>query len=319
MFTNCKQDKKVSQTRESFAKAPKYLFDDDRYGLISNDAKLLYMLLLDRHSLSCKNSHIFSDESGVYVLFSRENMAAALHCSRQKAGRLMGELKLAGLVGERRMGLNKANRIYVNASPEESGSPPAPPAEGEENKGELLDDIKPEHLDVTQCTANETNPNNTDFNQRPASAMEKSTLSIYPSAVIKKDRKKASTSRQAAGIEERIYRQSLDKAKEQIDFDDFFGGEDPLTVQAVESMLNIMAEVYSTGKLTLRIRGENMGVGFIRRQYEKIDSSCIEYVLEAMGKNDVPIRDIRAYLRTSLFNAPETVGLYYNSSLVHWG
>ena len=48
---------------QKFYKMPQALFSD-KYSQLSNDAKILYMLLLDRKSLSEKNH--FNDENGNY-------------------------------------------------------------------------------------------------------------------------------------------------------------------------------------------------------------------------------------------------------------
>lgn len=311
------KNKNFQKKSEPFAKTPKYLFDDSRYGLLSNDAKLLYTLLLDRHSLSCKNKDVFSDERGVYILFTRENMAQTLHCSRQKAGRLVAELTLAGLVREKRMGLNKANRIYVNTVSEEKKNEklnPAPSPATYCNPKEHLDVTITNHQDGSSCTVNNTKKINTDiyYNTPPAPYCEEP--SIVSSYKERSDRKsevphcKASTERQT-------YLKTMEEIKEQIDFDNVFEQADALTLQAVEAILQIMIEVYTSDKLTLRVRGQNMGIDFIRWQYKKLNSDHIEYVIEALQNNSTAIRDIRAYLRTALFNAPETIGIYYNSAL----
>ena len=55
---------------------------------------------------------------------------------------------------------------------------------------------------------------------------------------------------------------------------------------------------------TIRINGEDMPQQVVKSRFLKLDSSHIEYVLEAMNKNVRPdIRNIRAYLLTALYNA----------------
>ena len=55
---------------QKFYKMPQALFSD-KYTQLSNDAKILYMLLLDRRSLSEKNH--FNDENGNAVTIRRPN------------------------------------------------------------------------------------------------------------------------------------------------------------------------------------------------------------------------------------------------------
>ena len=97
----------------SFYRIPKVLFTDPQYQTISVEAKVLYGLLLDRMSLSMKNG--WADKEGrVYIIFTVEDIMAAMGCGDQKAGKLLNELeKKAGLIERKRQGLGKPNLIFV--------------------------------------------------------------------------------------------------------------------------------------------------------------------------------------------------------------
>ena len=76
----------------SFYRIPKVLFTEERFRSVSAEAKVLYGLLLDRMSLSCKNGWL--DRAGrVYIIFTIEEVMTALGCADQKAGKLMHELE----------------------------------------------------------------------------------------------------------------------------------------------------------------------------------------------------------------------------------
>ncbi len=47
---------------------------------------------------------------------------------------------------------------------------------------------------------------------------------------------------------------------------------------------------------TIRINGEDMPQQVVKSRFLKLNSSHIEYVLEAMNKNPSDIRNIRAYI-----------------------
>ena len=97
----------------SFYRIPKVLFTDPHYQGISVEAKVLYGLLLDRMSLSVKNSWM-DKEGRVFIIFTVEDIMAAMGCGDQKAGKLLNELeKKAGLIERKRQGLGKPNLIYV--------------------------------------------------------------------------------------------------------------------------------------------------------------------------------------------------------------
>ena len=99
----------------SFYRIPKLLFTNDYFKALSNDAKILYGLMLDRMSLSVKNQW-FDEENKAYIYFSVEDIMELLNCGRNKAIKSMRELDDEtgiGLIEKRRQGFGKVNVIYV--------------------------------------------------------------------------------------------------------------------------------------------------------------------------------------------------------------
>lgn len=96
----------------TFYRIPKLLFTDEKYQVVSTNAKMLYGLLLDRLSLSEKND--WKDEHGrVYQYFTIHQAQELLHFGHEKVCRLFAELDAADLIERRRQGQGKANRIYL--------------------------------------------------------------------------------------------------------------------------------------------------------------------------------------------------------------
>ena len=80
---------------------------------ISNDAKLLYALLLDRASISKLNG--FVDEDGtVRVYFTVEQAQKKLCRSRQCTTKIFRELEDCGLISRKKQGLGKPAVITLN-------------------------------------------------------------------------------------------------------------------------------------------------------------------------------------------------------------
>lgn len=96
----------------SYFRVPKILFRDIKFKDLSNDAKTLYGILLDRMGLSVKNGWL--DEQGkVYIIFPVQEVMDALGCADNKATKLFRELEKFGLIERKRRGLGKPNLIYV--------------------------------------------------------------------------------------------------------------------------------------------------------------------------------------------------------------
>lgn len=97
-----------------FYRLPKRLFDDTAYAELSVDAKVLYMILLDRRCLSEVNGSDWRDDHGcVFIYFTVEEMMSLLNCGNKKVNELLKELEGCGLVQRKHRGLGKPNRIYV--------------------------------------------------------------------------------------------------------------------------------------------------------------------------------------------------------------
>ena len=75
----------------AFIPVPMALLSDPCYENLSSDAKLLYALLLNRMNLSRKNGW-FDEENRVFIYYSIEDIAADLHCGRNKAIKALQEL-----------------------------------------------------------------------------------------------------------------------------------------------------------------------------------------------------------------------------------
>ena len=97
----------------SYVPFPRFLLQDETLCEISNDAKVLYALLLDRASISRKNSYVEPDGT-IRLYFTVEQAQAKLHRSRQSATRIFRELEYSGLIVRRKQGLGKPALITLN-------------------------------------------------------------------------------------------------------------------------------------------------------------------------------------------------------------
>ena len=99
----------------SFFKFPKPFIYDEKYKTMSNNAKMLYMLLFDRLELSLKNGW-HDKEGNVFQYYTNEQLMIDLNCNSNKTIiKIKKELKDAGLMTEVRQGMNLPNRIYLDA------------------------------------------------------------------------------------------------------------------------------------------------------------------------------------------------------------
>ena len=104
--------------------------------------------------------------------------------------------------------------------------------------------------------------------------------------------------------------------KENLDYDILC--QDPkFDKDRFREIMDIMLDAVCSTAPTIRINGADMPQQVVKSRFLKLNSSHIEYVLEAMNKNPSDIRNIRAYLLTALYNASLTIDNYYSALVNH--
>ena len=97
----------------AFFKFPKSFIYDEKYKKLSNNAKLMYMLLFGRLELSVKNG--WHDRKGnVFQYYTNEQLMIDLNSSEKTIIKVKKELREVGLLEEIRQGNNLPNRIYIS-------------------------------------------------------------------------------------------------------------------------------------------------------------------------------------------------------------
>ena len=94
-----------------FYQMPKFLFKGD-FKELSNDARVLYSLLRDRHQLSIKNKWV-NKNNEVYMIYTRLEMADMLGITDKPTLKAVNLLIKLNLLEEARQGLNKPNLLYL--------------------------------------------------------------------------------------------------------------------------------------------------------------------------------------------------------------
>ena len=111
---------KISEVKNNaFYQFPQWLFDSN-YKELSIRAKLLYMLIFDRRTLSIQNK--WHDKNGdVFVYFTNQQFMDLLNCNEKTVIKAKKELQDFGLIKEERQGVNKPNRLYISGTVKNTG------------------------------------------------------------------------------------------------------------------------------------------------------------------------------------------------------
>ncbi len=274
----------------SFYRIPKILFSQDKFWNVSTDAKLLYGILLDRMNLSARNGWL--DEAGrVYIIFTIEEIKESLGCAEKKAVKLLDELeKKAELIERKRQGLGKPNLIYVKNFISESVERQFLNCQND-NSATFQNTIQ----DLSKAQGNNTDIKNTDLSD---------TNSIFPSDNCGKEN----------GNEE--YQQYYQYFYEQLGME-YLQKDYPYDVDRLENILELIVETVCSKRQIIRIGGDDRPIEVVKSRFMKLDSEHIRYVLDCFKENTTKIRNIRQYILASLYNAPTTIGSYFDALVRH--
>jgi hypothetical protein len=329
----------------AFYRIPKVLFTDDYFRNLSSDAKVLYGLMLDRMALSIKNRWI--DESNrVYIIFSLEQVMKYMNCGRDKGMKTLAELdtkKGIGLIERVKQGFGKPDIIYVKSfvmkkkteavEPETEGREPQfdevgtadlsqsekSTYRGRKNRPTVVDKTdlswseKPTYRgrEYRSPEVGKTDPNDTYYNNTDLSDNDRNNIHLINplSEEIKRQNGRMD------GMD--VINAYTAIVKDNIDYDTLIQECRLGDQQYIDEMVELIAE-------TISFKRENMFIGnveypyqFVKNKLLKVDSSHIQYVLECLHDNTTKIRNVRAYLLTSIFNAPSTINHYYRAEVNH--
>ena len=287
-----------------FYQMPKFLFEGEFKQGLSNDAKVLYSLLKDRHELSIQNNWV-NEENEVYLVYTREDMADMLGCSQPTLRKSIKQLLDFGLMEEERMGLNRANRIYltavtlVNTGVKDSFSPECKELSVQSERN--LQSRRKESF-IQECK--ELSPNDTNNNYTDSNDTESNPIYLERS---KKD-----------GYDVMELREQYEKViKKNIEYD-YMVMNNYLRLKDIDDIVNIMVDICSLpDEAIIKVNGIDLPAGVIRSRYMQINSMHIEYIMSSLDENPSNVRNIRAYMITTLYNAPTTISQYYRSKVNH--
>ncbi|MCM1333651.1 MAG: DUF6017 domain-containing protein [Bacteroides sp.] len=86
-----------------------------------------------------------------------------------------------------------------------------------------------------------------------------------------------------------------------------------INIGKIDEIVSIMVNVVCSHRQTVRVNGEELPQENVKRRFLELDQDHIDYALTALERNAGDVRNIRAYLITVLYNAPDTMEIYYDA------
>ena len=297
-------------SQNAFFRLPRALYEKECFRGLSNDAKTLYALMLDRMSLSLANQWL--DEDGkVYINYSLEDIMTTLNCGKTKAVALLKELDSEsgiGLIEKKNMGIAKASVFYVmnficedetaeekqglDSSEERAGIVSAEEDAVFNNRTHAC--LENEHDRVQNLNPNKNNINKTNMSKTNPIL----SINLTPEETID---------------EIEGYREII---KENIEYDSLLLAH-PYDQEMVEGIFDLILETVLSKNGEITIAGDVYPKNLVKSKFLKLNYSHVEYVINCLGKNTTKVRNIKSYLLASLFNAGSTISSYYRAEVNH--
>ena len=82
-------------------------------------------------------------------------------------------------------------------------------------------------------------------------------------------------------------------------------------------LYEIICDVVCVKREKIRIEGEEYPYQLVKSRFLKLNSLHLEYVMHCMKETNTKIGNIRSYLITALYNAPNTMNHYYKQLVQH--
>ena len=157
--------------------------------------------------------------------------------------------------------------------------------------------MKMEIQEFPKSQSNKTDINNTDFSETDIIQ----SYQIQSGSLVSHDKRDVFE-------EMKIYRELI---QERIEYK-YHEQED------VDELVELMVEVMMMpDDSTIRIAGVDKPVALVKNRFMKLNYSHIEYVLFCLHRNTTKVGNIKAYLLTTLYNAPLTISNYYQAEVNH--
>jgi hypothetical protein len=91
----------------------------------------------------------------------------------------------------------------------------------------------------------------------------------------------------------------------------------PAERDILREMFDLILEAATTKKRQITIAGGRYSPEYVRARLLRLNDGHLLYVLDCLKGNTTKIRNIKAYMLASLFNAPTTIDSYYTTLVNH--
>lgn len=277
----------------NFFRVPKALFTKDIFKSLSVEEKILYSALLDRISLSQKNSWIDKDGK-VYIIYTNTEIEEYFGFSKGSTVKYMKNLEKIGLIEKRVRGLGLPNLIYVKNFAKVLAEKEN---EFKENIESSEDDSK-NLADNQNLNCRDTEIEIQNFKKCTPEVQEVSTINTYMSNTNYINTNNKSIKDLDFNDVDRL----IDNFKNQINF------YEESYKNAYEEMLNIIKITLQT-KSDIVVSGISLLFSKYFEKFKSLEKAHFEYALNCYFKNIERVVNAKSYVLSLLYSSIDKVDL----------
>ena len=285
----------------TFYRIPKVLITSPQFKQVSDSAKILYGLMLDRMSLSIHNGW-FDEQGRAYIFYKLDDIEEDMNCSTGKGVKLLAELdtkKGIGLIERIKQGQGKADKIYLKKFVGANNSQTYSRVTNIEKQDLQNLDFQTskncksrlpqiESADLQKTERNNNKYNNTDFSNINS---------------INQDmpNRENSTSKNERWIDR--YNKTVAQIKEQIDYDTLITTN---STELLNDIVEVMTDVMLVDTAYYAIGKKEIPAEMVRIRYGQLTYGKIEALLFDLNDVTWTIHNKTPYLISALYNAANT-------------
>lgn len=311
----------------NFIRIPRVMITENTFSDLSLQAKILYSILLDRMTLSRKNSW-FDEDNRVFIIYPISDIQSDLGFSRKKAMEYLTELEAFGLVEKKKRGFGLPSIIYVKsfmsqevtrgiemgttgkatniyeargAEKGTSGGSQKDISRGPKTGTTIVPKPTLQEVPVRAPLKNKTNINQNYMNENKSNHI----LSYSGQDVIRCDEMPDQTLQAYGEI-----------IRKNIEYDSLLITHNH-DQELVEGIYNLILETVMSKRKEILIASEHYPAELVKSKFLKLNYSHIDYVIQCLHGNTTKVKNIKKYLLAALFNAPSTMDGYYCAEVNH--
>ena len=305
----------------AFYRIPKLLITSPVFKRLSDGAKLLYGLMLDRMCLSVKNGWV-DEHNRAYIFFTTNDVMELMCCGTEKATRIIAELdseKGIGLIERRKQGQGKPAIVYLKkfyGFDDDTGRKcrlsETESQDFGKSKNKTFDNQNSSLSESKSADFRESKCNNTEI-----SDIEKSYTDLSETdPIISHHGGSSSLSGEIPDtirwMEERNCYERI--IKNNIDYDIIV---EQYGKTWLDEIVMLMVDVVCSKESYIRINKQEYPQEVVKSRFLKINSEHIEYINFTLKENASNVRNIRAFLITTIYRAFETTDIWYSAKVRH--